>query len=110
MNEKSKSLPVLVKAISQKDNHTFAVEWSDGEICHYKLSDLQKICPCAACVDELTGKRVLDPSTVHEDVRAIRIVSIGRYALRIQYTKGCSNGIYSFDNLRLIGKKICGQI
>ena len=103
--------PVMVKRISQKDNHTFTLEWSDGAICDYRLSALQRICPCAACVDENTGKRVLDANSVNEDVRATRIVNVGRYAMRIHFTQGCSSGIYSFDTLRTIGKKtICKQV
>lgn len=92
--------PALVRKIYQKDNHSFAIEWNDGQMGIYKLSDLQKLCPCAACIDEQTGKRILDIATVKEDVRAIRITSVGRYALRIQFTSGCSNGIFDFDFLK----------
>lgn len=91
---------VLIQKIKQKDNYTFTIEWSDGDIKNYRLSQLQKNCPCAGCVDESTGQRVLDEQTVNEDVRAVRIVSIGRYALKIQFTSGCSNGIFDFDSLR----------
>jgi len=90
----------LVRKIEQKNNHLFTIEWSDGKIHDYRLSDLQKQCPCAACVDENTGQRTLDVSTVREDVRAKRIISVGRYALRIQFTSGCSTGIYDFALLR----------
>lgn len=95
--------PAFVRSISQKDNHTFTIEWSDNKVCDYRLSDLQKQCPCAHCVDESTGKRMLDPSTVKPDVRAVRVANVGRYALRIQFTSGCSTGIYSFDMLRSFG-------
>lgn len=92
-----------VKRILQKDAHHFEIEWLDGEVDVFKLSDLQKLCPCAGCVDEFTGKRLLDVSTVSEDVTATRVWSVGRYALRIQFRKGCSNGIYSFAMLRSLG-------
>lgn len=94
---------ILVKSIRQQDNHTFSIEWSDGKNCSYRLSELQKQCPCAGCVEEGTHKRVIDPSKIQPDVRAVRIVNVGRYALRIQFTHGCSNGIYSFDFLHQIG-------
>jgi DUF971 family protein len=91
---------VFINNIYQKDNHTFIIEWNDGEVNHYRLSDLQKRCPCAGCVDEMTGRRVLDDTKIDINVRAKRITSVGRYALRIQFTSGCSHGIYSFDYLR----------
>lgn len=99
-----KSSAVLLRSIKQTDNHTFTIEWSDGSVCNYRLSDLQKRCPCANCTDEYTGKRLLDENLVKSDVRAVRITSVGRYALRIQYTSGCSTGIYSFDMLYKMGK------
>lgn len=94
------TVPYFARKIFQKDNVTFAIEWNDGVISDYRLSELQKRCPCANCVDERTGRRLVDEATIDEDVRAKRIVSVGRYALRIEYLSGCSTGIYSFDMLR----------
>lgn len=88
-----------VRKIEQVDNHTFAIEWNDGRRVSYRLSALQKLCPCANCTDEITGRKLLDPASVDENVRAKRIVSVGRYALRIEFTSGCSMGIYGFDML-----------
>lgn len=91
---------VFLNKIVQKDNYTFTIEWSDGQVKDYRLSELQRKCPCAGCVDETTGKRVMDDSLIGNDVRAKGLYSIGRYALRINFTSGCSHGIYSFDFLR----------
>lgn len=88
-----------VKKIEQKDDHTFVIEWSDGIVGEYRLSDIQKSCPCANCVDEVTGKRRRDPASIDPDVRATQIASVGRYAVRIAFTSGCSTGIYHFDTL-----------
>lgn len=95
---------VLVRKILQKDNYTFTIEWSDSSVADYRLSDLQKRCPCANCTDEITGKRLLDENSVKHDVKAVRIASVGRYALKIQFTSGCSTGIYSFDMLHGLAK------
>lgn len=91
---------VFLNKIVQKDNYTFTIEWSDGLVKDYRLSELQRKCPCAGCVDENTGKRVMDESLIGNDVGAKNLFSIGRYALRINFTSGCSHGIYSFDFLR----------
>lgn len=90
---------VRIRKIEQIDNYSFDIEWSDNLVKRYKLSDLQKSCPCAHCVDEATGKRIVKMESVREDVRAYKIFSVGRYALRVQFTDGCSTGIYSYEFL-----------
>ena len=76
----------------------------NGMINTFKLFnyDLQRVCPCANCRDELTGQRLADPNMVAQTVRAVTIQSVGRYGLKIHFTSGCSTGIYSFDQLRLM--------
>ena len=94
---------MLVKQITQKDRYTFAIEWTDGLISHYRLNQLQKNCPCIACRE----KRLLrdrDEVQVHEGVMAFRIRSFGRFALKIEFTSGCSNGIYPYSLLRRISQ------
>lgn len=89
-----------VRRIEQVDNYRFRIEWSDGETRIYRLSDLQKRCPCARCIDESTNERRASAPAVSENVRAEIIQSVGRYALRIRFTEGCSSGIYLFSLLR----------
>lgn len=99
-----KPQPRLLKKICQKDNHTFTIHWDDGIVADYRLSELQRHCHCANCIDESTGKRLLDVASIQPNVRAVRIVSVGRYALRVQFTSGCSAGIYDFDMLYKLTK------
>lgn len=88
----------FVKKIKQKDNFTFTIEWDDGQLQSFRLSNLQKHCPCANCYE--------NKSKQNEEVKAHKIVSVGRYALRIYFTEGCSKGIYSYEQLRQIGELI----
>lgn len=83
----------FIKKIAQKDNHTFTIEWSDGKVADYRLNLLQETCPCAKC-KEAKIKEVV------ESVKCKNIHSVGRYALQIEFTSGCSSGIYDFDFLR----------
>jgi ATP-binding protein involved in chromosome partitioning len=94
-----------VEKIIQKDKNTFSVEWSDGLTFDFRLCDLQKKCPCAGCTDEISGKRLLDEKTVPDDLKASSVETIGRYALRINFSSGCSKGIYSFDFLRQLAEE-----
>ena len=91
---------VLIRKIFQKDQYRFTIEWTDGKIIDYRLSDLQRQCPCAKCRDEKTGRYLVDPAVIDENVEAVKIESVGRYGLRIDFTSGCSRGIYSFLFLR----------
>lgn len=82
----------IVKEIRQKDRHHLQILWTDGQVNEYRLSDLQRNCPCAGCKDK--------PPVVDADVSAQKVTLVGRYAVRIQFTHGCSHGIYELDGLR----------
>lgn len=101
-----KQLPVMIKGIRQKDNHTFTIDWSDGSGVDYRLGQLQAKCPCAKCFDPATGKQHVSKEALDPQVKAVHIASAGRYALRIQFTSGCSRGIYSFAFLKELSKDI----
>lgn len=85
----------FIRNIEQKDNHTLTILWDDFQLVNYRLSDIQQACPCAKCYGD-GNKHVKD------DVGALMIRSVGRYALRIEFTAGCSQGIYDFDLIRRI--------
>ena len=99
-DESRMNTSIAIRQIRQKDNQTFSIVWSDQKEQDFHLRDLQKNCPCANCVDEMTGQRLLNPDSVKENVRAVAIRNVGRYGLQIQFTSGCSMGIYSFEMLR----------
>ncbi len=83
----------------QVDPHTFALKSPEGESKVFRLSQLQKKCPCAGCLDEETGMPLIDPDRVDNEVKATRVDRVGHYGLKIHFTSGCSNGIYTFDAL-----------
>lgn len=85
-----------VTKIEQLDNCRFRLQWDDGLQQEFRLSDLQKDCPCAACAEGMSPP-------VEEDVRCRKITGVGRYGLRIEFTSGCMKGIYSFEKLRSLG-------
>lgn len=91
---------LAIKKIKQIDNYHFEIEWSDGIKASYRLSNLQNCCPCASCVDEMTLERKASTPPADKNVRAKTIQSIGRYAIKIDFTSGCSSGIYSYQLLR----------
>lgn len=90
----------FIKKIYQKNNSVFTIEWIDGKISDFQLSELQKNCTCARCVDEKTGQRLVDASLIVPNLTAKRIYNVGRYALKIEFASGCSRGIYPYSWLK----------
>ncbi len=76
------------------------IEWNDGKKSNYSTKALRIACPCAACVNELTGQRMLDPNRIPDTIRALAINPVGRYALQIVWSDGHATGLYGFELLR----------
>ena len=90
--------------IEQAGARQLAITWADGVRHEYDVRTLRLACGCAQCVDEWTGAGRLDPDSVPEDVHPLRIESVGRYALQIDWSDGHSAGIYPFRRLRGLGE------
>lgn len=85
-----------------EDGKRLRIVWKDGEVSEYQPRTLRLICPCATCVEEMTGRLLLDPATVPQDIYPMEIRYVGRYALRFDWSDGHSTGIYPFDLLRRV--------
>ena len=77
--------PVEIRRVADREIH---VTWSDGHRSVFPNKMLRERCPCAGCVHELTGRRLLDPRSVREDIRAEEIALVGRYAIRVRWSDG----------------------
>lgn len=86
-------------AINRSDQGLL-IEWDeDGHQGFYTARDLRLACPCAGCVEEMTGRPLLDARTVAEDIRPEAVALVGSYGLRINWSDGHKTGIYTFDRL-----------
>jgi ATP-binding protein involved in chromosome partitioning len=81
------------------------VLWEDGEKHDFDVRDLRLACHCALCVEEMSGRPLLDPTSVRADVSPRSIVSVGNYAITVAWNDGHSTGIYSFKSLRSLGER-----
>ena len=94
----------------QRDARTLSVLWEDGHRDDFDVRDLRLACHCALCIEEMSGRKLLDPKTVRPDVSPRVISSIGNYAIGIDWNDGHNSGIYSFDYLRSLGEHAAGKI
>jgi DUF971 family protein len=85
--------------IIEENDSEVTIEWSDGSEDRFHAAGLRRVCPCAGCVDEWTGKKKLDEGSVPEDLSFNHISIVGRYALNFHFSDGHETGIFSFDYL-----------
>jgi ATP-binding protein involved in chromosome partitioning len=89
-------------SITRRDDGIF-IEWEEGtHQGFYPARALRLACPCAACVEEMSGRPLLDPAVVPRDVRPLSVALVGAYGMRINWSDNHSTGIYTFEHLRRI--------
>jgi len=86
------------------DGLHFRIVWDDGEAYDYHPRLLRLLCPCAGCVDERSGVRMLTPGMIPESIMPVAIHPVGRYALQFVWSDGHRTGIYPFEYLRRIAE------
>jgi ATP-binding protein involved in chromosome partitioning len=91
--------PAVPVEITRANTYDVRVRWADGHESVFIARDLRLACPCAGCIDELTGHVRIIASSIAQTVHPVKISPIGRYAISIQWSDGHNTGIYSFDYL-----------
>jgi DUF971 family protein len=90
-------LPV---SVTRRDDGVL-IEWDGaGHRALYPARPLRLGCPCAECIEEMSGRPLLDPAAVPADIRPLELGLVGAYGLRIRWSDGHDTGIYTFDRLR----------
>jgi len=86
--------------ILEESDRELSINWSDDKETKYNAAQLRKSCPCASCVNEWTGEKVLKDENVPADLSFSSISIVGNYALNFQFSDGHNTGIYSFQYLK----------
>jgi len=102
----ARNIPV---GLMRRDPRTLSLLWQDGHRDDLDVRDLRLACRCALCVEEMSGRKLLDPQTVRADVSPRQITSIGHYAIQFDWNDGHNSGIYSFSDLRDLGERAALQ-
>lgn len=74
--------------------------WADDEVSRLPFRLLRQNCPCAVCIDEFTGRKILDPGSVPEDIQLQDVSLTGNYALKFVWSDSHDTGLYTWDHLR----------
>ena len=86
--------------IIEESDSEFMIKWSDDTETRYSAPRLRRACPCAGCINEWTGEKVLRDESVSDDVSFTHVSVVGRYALNFHFSDGHNTGIFSFKYLR----------
>ena len=93
----------------RRDPRTLSILWEDGHRDDFDVRDLRLSCRCALCVEEMSGRKLLDPKTVRADVSPRQIVSVGNYAIGFDWNDGHNSGIHSFNDLCALGERAAAE-
>ena len=88
------------KSFRLDESGNLVIDWPDGHQGLLTPYSLRKSCPCASCIDEDTGKRILDPRQVPLDISITKMQPVGRYALAFEFSDHHNTGIYRYEILR----------
>jgi len=104
MDTKSEpAAPVDIKANTQALE--LNITWPGGRVDRFHFVELRASCPCASCVDEWTGERILNPASIPRDIRIAAMQLVGNYALKIAWSDGHDTGLFTWKKLRELGSE-----
>lgn len=89
----SPSVPAEIRRLEDAE---IRITWTDGHVGTYPNRYLRAACQCAQCRGAQTAVNIAD------DIRALEIEPVGRYAIGIRWSDGHGTGIYTWSLLREI--------
>ena len=86
----------------ERSDESIILRYTDGDELTLAYHELRAYCPCAKC-----RPRWQDPHRrlgLMEEVKRLRVEMpkaepVGRYAVRFQWSSGCSSGLWSFEHI-----------
>ena len=95
-----KTVPVPKSIRRVDDGRRIEIHWdNEGHVALFGARELRLACQCAGCVEEMTGRPMLDPGSVPGEVRALAMKLVGAYAVHFTWSDGHATGIYPWERL-----------
>lgn len=91
-------------SIDRGPGNALSIRWDDGTTTTATAQSLRQACPCALCVDEMTGRRTLDVASVPADLGFREMTPVGNYAVRIVFSDGHETGLFDWRLLKALSK------
>ena len=92
-----------------RNTRKLTIQWKDNHSSDYSFSLLRHACPCVACRgghDQMSDRPDPGVFNLPQDdsnrTHLEEVVSVGSYAVSIQWGDGHSAGIYNWEYLRLL--------
>jgi Mrp family chromosome partitioning ATPase/DUF971 family protein len=86
-------------SVSYEKDRGVIVNGPDGRQRIWTPADLRRACRCALCVEEMTGRPLLDPNRIPDDIHPLGINPMGNYAVAIAWSDGHASSIYPYTLL-----------
>lgn len=99
--------PAGIKVL--REDGVVQVAWSDGGASRFPFRWLRGHCPCAVCVSETTGLRMVGVGDVPEDVHPTGAGFVGNYAIKLQWSDGHDTGLYSWEWFDVLRRELASQ-
>ena len=96
---------VMPERMYKADDNHLCIEWRDGKRTTVSFKELRGSCPCAECVDELSGKRTFFPENVDDHIAPVEANPVGRYAYQFEWSDGHNTGLYTYEYLRSLSER-----
>lgn len=98
--------PISIKILEKTKMN---IEWSDKSISSIPLTTLRKYCPCAVCsADREKQSKYYIPLLYGEQIKIVKINSVGNYAIEIVWADGHNTGIYEYPFLKKLSESTSG--
>lgn len=94
--------PTSIRALRDLGVMEFQWDGPHGTAARVPFKVLRCECPCASCIEEWSGKRLIDPARIPTDVRPTEMSFSGNYALKIVWSDGHATGLYTWEQLAAI--------
>jgi DUF971 family protein len=72
---------------------------ASGEERVVSAAEVRRACRCAHCIEERSGRPLLDPASVPQTIYPRSITPIGNYAVAITWSDGHTSSIYPYELL-----------